>query len=705
MHCIIRLLSTCSLLFSVENSLKAYCFYIQCCYQSGKYTECIEWCNCILSTTSQEQITNTAMLLKGKSLYHIYQREQLLLVKRIGVMTAKQANLLQDRCYNKTEQVVKLLGKARDFHYIDTEGSKLLDFAMMDYLREVNKLGDCNRCMLCRNQAELRLSHIVPVSVLNELSADKIVEPDKKVMLSTHFSLKKPLVRKSPGQVAHKMLCGACENRLSLNAETKFCSKFFKPVLHRSSNSIQYDKWLYHFCVSMLFRGLSYHSITCCPNNSELYNVFLLCRNHLLSLPYRIQEKDPKSELKQSHKEDEKHLCLKETAMKEQTSAQGLQTCVPPSKKSIRRAQATATQYAYELFNNNTTGDLDINLLLLPHDVSSCPKDTFETLKGALGAPMVTNIEDVHLSDGSLDYYGQAHFFMISFGSVCILTRFAPSRSYKLPTETHILPIEGTYSIPKEEDLWERFPYGAWHTLLQASTHAEKSHQLIKMRASKDSSKQPAYIGESDPLVDRGWVTETYKRQGFLKKEIQLPMESPSLTSITSPDFESSPIQTQVGSLLQSSRLAMNHTFLPEEFTISQYVPEQGAGHKCLVFPDGHYLLLHVTQKSAQKVVSLFLCFSMNPGYGSENPYVLIIIHHFKRYHLADGVFVSLSSKGIKAERFLVEKGGSGKYRLALSKVQDLVGEMFPELMRAKGYYSVHSLMERAIATRYVIFR
>ena len=59
------------------------------------------------------------MLLKGKSLYHIYQWERLLLVKRIGVMTAKQANMLQDRCYNKTEQVVKLLGKAHDYHYID----------------------------------------------------------------------------------------------------------------------------------------------------------------------------------------------------------------------------------------------------------------------------------------------------------------------------------------------------------------------------------------------------------------------------------------------------------------------------------------------------------------------------------------------------------------------------------------------------------
>lgn len=674
-------------------------------------------------------------------------------------MTSKQASMLRDRCFRKIEQVVMLLGKAHDYHYIDTEGSKLLDFAMLDCLREANRLGDCNRCMLCRNRAELRSSHVVPFSVLNELSADRITNRNKQVIIAADYSLKQPLTLRSPRQVAHKMLCGACENRLSLNAEAGFCEEFFKPITHRSSDSIPYGKWLYHFCVSMVFRGLSHNCMSKWPNSSELYNVFLLCRKHLLSLPYRKQrepkpaaescnqygihhtadcnesdklmsnlhveseictvEKEPypqtglqisgdSSKLTTS-KRSEKHTASSESAIK--SSAQGLP--VQPSKKSIVRAQATTIQYANDLYNYNTTGDLEINLLLLPQDVSSCPKDTLECLKDALGAPLVTNIEGVQLSDGSIDYYGQAHFYLISFGGICILTKFSPSHSYNLPTETRILPTAGTYNVPKEEDLWKFLPYGVWHTLLIAATHVERTNQLVSMRASKGSSKQPAYIGESEPFVDRGWAIESLKRQGLLKREAQLPSvevrnnESPvaqSTETFSSPDYESSPVhmQAQVGSLLKHRRLVMNHTFLPEEFTISQYIPQRGAGHKCLLLPPGHFLLLHVTEKSEQKVVSLFLCFSTNTGYGSANPYVLIIIHHFQRYHLADGVFVSLS-KGIKAEKFLVEKGGSSKYRLTLSTIQLLVGGMLPALMRAKGYYSVYSLLERASTIRYVI--
>ena len=365
-----------------------------------------------------------------------------------------------------------LLGKAHDYHYIDTEGSKLLDFAMLDYLREANKLGDCNRCMLCRNWAELRSSHVVPFSVLNELSTDRITDRNKQVMFTADYSLKKPITKRSARQIAHKMLCGACENRLSLNAETSFCNEFFKPITHRSNDSIPYGEWLYHFCVSMVFRGLSHHSISNWPNSSELYNVFLLCRKHLMSLPYRKQT-EPKlaaescdirhevdcnecdqltkkleSEIctveKEPHPQtglqisgessnintldaerSEKHVTNTGSAINKQTSSQRLP--VQPSKKSIKRAQATKIQHANELYNYNTTGDLEINLLLLPQDVSSCPKDTLESLKDALGAPMVTNIESVQLNDGSLDYYGQAHFSLISFGGICILTKFTPS--------------------------------------------------------------------------------------------------------------------------------------------------------------------------------------------------------------------------------------------------------------------------------------
>ena len=151
---VILLSSNCTFFFiSAGCSLRAYYFYVQCCYQSKKYTECIEWCNYVLGVTSQQHIVSTAVLLKGKSLYYTYQRDQLVLAEHIGVMTSKQASMLRDRCFRKIEQVVMLLGKAHDYHYIDTEGSKLLDFAMLDYLREANRLGDCNRCMYALSQS------------------------------------------------------------------------------------------------------------------------------------------------------------------------------------------------------------------------------------------------------------------------------------------------------------------------------------------------------------------------------------------------------------------------------------------------------------------------------------------------------------------------------------------------------------------------
>ena len=86
-------------------------------------------------------------------------------------------------------------------------------------------------CMLCRNRAELRSSHVVPFSVLNELSADRITNRNKQVIIAVDYSLKQPLTLRSPRQVAHKMLCGACENRLSLNAETSFVRSSLNPSL------------------------------------------------------------------------------------------------------------------------------------------------------------------------------------------------------------------------------------------------------------------------------------------------------------------------------------------------------------------------------------------------------------------------------------------------------------------------------------------
>ena len=53
-------------------------------------------------------------------------------------------------CYEKAKNAILQLGYSLDNGTLDDEGSMLLDFAMIDYAREVNALNKCNRCLLCR---------------------------------------------------------------------------------------------------------------------------------------------------------------------------------------------------------------------------------------------------------------------------------------------------------------------------------------------------------------------------------------------------------------------------------------------------------------------------------------------------------------------------------------------------------------------------
>jgi len=54
-------------------------------------------------------------------------------------------------CYEMTREVLKMLGRAKDDGYIedDVMSQKMLDFAMMDYILETNKLKEMKRCFLC----------------------------------------------------------------------------------------------------------------------------------------------------------------------------------------------------------------------------------------------------------------------------------------------------------------------------------------------------------------------------------------------------------------------------------------------------------------------------------------------------------------------------------------------------------------------------
>ena len=57
--------------------------------------------------------------------------------------------------------------------------------------------------------------------------------------------------------------------------------------LHLShSKDIVYDRWLYMFCIGVIFRGIAYMSRKSYVNSNELYNLFVKCRECLLKAPH-----------------------------------------------------------------------------------------------------------------------------------------------------------------------------------------------------------------------------------------------------------------------------------------------------------------------------------------------------------------------------------------------------------------------------------
>lgn len=88
---------------------------------------------------------------KGKALFCIYEKEKFCLQKHASVLPPQRFFAMHTACCSKLKEIILLLGHLLDIDQLDDEGLRMLDFAMMDYICETNKLYECHRCYLCRN--------------------------------------------------------------------------------------------------------------------------------------------------------------------------------------------------------------------------------------------------------------------------------------------------------------------------------------------------------------------------------------------------------------------------------------------------------------------------------------------------------------------------------------------------------------------------
>ena len=267
--------------------------YVTTAYKNEMYEECAEFCQRIkqVHPDLNSDVRNEINLFQGKSEYHIFMQD-LIYLKRNPA--GKQYDTQKSACYKSIKQVIQLLGSVLDSGCIDEEGSQMLDTAMMMLLSESRNLkGDLPRCLLCRKREKLARSHICPKAILSDF-AKACGSPDSGKAFFFNWPWQKLFQGnlKSSGEITIRILCSSCESLLSKD-EGIFLPHFFRklydvenPSSIEEEHCVEYESWLYQFCVGIIFRGLVLQYSGGRDeflNEDEVYTLFLQCRKVLLN--------------------------------------------------------------------------------------------------------------------------------------------------------------------------------------------------------------------------------------------------------------------------------------------------------------------------------------------------------------------------------------------------------------------------------------
>ena len=407
-------------------------------FQYENFEDCISWCCHVIDILKLKKDWNHMIAdctnLLGKALGQQYSEYQLLLENQKDYFTAADIGKDRDirKCYEMVKSCILTLGDALDLNAIDKEGSMILDFAMLDYAREVDKLNDCRRCLLCRQKKKLCRSHICPESVMkliaktcNEEGAPHTVVP----------ATGKHDIR-TPGTDTKWLFCSACEQVFSRNGEVQFFSKFFRknyPIV--KSSSVEYNQHLFNFCAGMAFRSLCLLNFRGVCNTSEIYDLFISCREHLITVGKDVL---------------------------------------------------------------NQKSCLQFFILLNPSAITSTESVREELLSNVLQSNFQVHLSRCHLESGEESKIPWAHFLMIILGNVTIVFKFKVEDSFLMPSSfVPIKPSGGIYSVQSESQRWLDLPSGIisvikdsvvkmqsrlsevfWGKIPVSSTH--KSKQYVK---------------------------------------------------------------------------------------------------------------------------------------------------------------------------------------------------------------------------------
>lgn len=196
-------------------------------------------------------------------------------------------------CYGLASKVIQSLELVRHKYasYFDEEASMYLDVTMIDVSREGKEnLKKFHCCLLCQtSNCDLQHSHVIPRAILEFFTQSMGQTFGKKSIKTINVPKRKRFQYLSSNELAFYTFCRECEKIFNDQGEKEFL-KFFKKIYDPSDtyclekeHSLAYGPWLYHFCISLLFRAIA--TSTGIPDHMEstqVYNFFVQCRKFLL---------------------------------------------------------------------------------------------------------------------------------------------------------------------------------------------------------------------------------------------------------------------------------------------------------------------------------------------------------------------------------------------------------------------------------------
>lgn len=387
----------------LEHQLK----YAQSCYQYKNCYEAVNVCNELIASSSSADQLNQAKLLKGKALFYVYQPLICYLMKHQRELEKVEEKTLQDECFLIMKETIHTLGVALDHGYLDSEGSMLLDWAMMDCIRETNQLNLCKRCLMCRASKNLRRSHVWPRFTLQQMSDSKAnILGTSKSSKNFMFGLDKHQF-KSAGECWFWMLCGHCEESITQNAENDFSQHFPKDG---SEQVINYGPWLFNYCSSIIFRTVAFVKFPRSFNDDEVYDTFVFCRNHLLSQKVKVDE----------HVSD-------------------------------------LSKFIFQKYSSESV-DFTPYLFVIPQTIA------FQTTDSLVHTGNISCnwLAPHRLLDGWRDFSSLSHFFAACCNNICIIVKFSPSLKCKVHKSYEVAEKGGQYTIESEASRISAIPHGLW---------------------------------------------------------------------------------------------------------------------------------------------------------------------------------------------------------------------------------------------------